>query len=398
MRKFLLLVLILIIPFSLLNSFGFAYAGNSKNNLSISDLIEKLDTEEIDKILSSFDENQKEIFNATSFKDKLLTIINGNGESFDNFFEYIFSTFFSKFKNYFPFLFSTLGIFVAFGIINSFGSSTNSSVNSSVKFAFILIVSISVLSQVMSIIVSVKKYIFSLKNQIDVVFPLLMTIMAAVGTTKSVTIYKPAIAILSSGLVQLIVTIVIPCLLLSIVFNISSHFSDKIKLKNLSSFFNSIMKWLLGTSFFVFLSFLSLKGITASIYDNMYIRTTKFALNKYIPIIGGYLSEGYNLVFSGSIIIKNGIGLCSVIILLLSLIPLFVEIILFTLCLDLLCALGEPIGASDAAIIFKGLSKSIKNLLAIVLGISFLYFIFILLIVCTGNISLWKQLANIFYQ
>ena len=81
--------------------------------------------------------------------------------------------------------------------------------------------------------------------------------------------------------------------------------------------------------------------MTAAVYDGIHIRATKFALNKYIPIIGGYLSEGYNLVFSGGVIIKNGVGLCAIVLLLSVLLPIFMKILLLSLSTDLLSALSQ---------------------------------------------------------
>jgi len=387
MKKILIiLIFFLLISVLLVNPYK-AYAKEDKN-VSIEDLIDNLDTSNADKIIEDLSTSQKDIFGYDTFKDKLFDIIKGNDGTFDSFFSYVFKGLGEQIEETLPLLFSILGICVAFSIINAFNSSASTSVGQVVKFAFVLLISISIFSQVMSVIISTKSYVSLLKKQIDVIFPLLMTSMAAIGTTRSIAVYQPAVAILSSGLTQLITVFVIPCFILSIVFEITGHLSDKVKLKNMASFFTSSMKWILGTAFFVFLSFLSVKGITASIYDNMYIRTTKFALSKYVPIIGGYLSEGYNLVFAGGVVIKNGVGVSAIVLLAITLLPLCIKILILSLCLDLLSALSEPIGAGEISSIFKGLSKSIKNLLAIIFGISFLYFIFLVLITCTGNVSI----------
>ena len=238
----------------------------------------------------------------------------------------------------------------------------------------------------MSVINNTGSFVAGIKKQIEIIFPLLLTLMTAIGSVKTAGVYQPAVAFLGSGLTQIITVFVMPCFILTMVLEIVGNLSDKVKLKNLSSFFSSAMKWTMTTAFFVFLSFLSIKGITASIYDNIYIRTTKFALKEYIPLIGNYLSEGYNLVIAGSVIIKNGIGLSAIIILFLTLVPLVVQILVLSLSLDLLAALVEPVGAGSIAAIFSRLSKGIKTLLAVIFGIAFLYFIFILLIISTGNV------------
>ena len=158
-----------------------------------------------------------------------------------------------------------------------------------------------------------------------------------------------------------------------------------IKLSGVADFFSGAMRWVLGTAFFLFLAFLSVKGVTAMVYDSVYVRSAKMALTRYVPIIGGYLSEGYNLVLSGSVLIKNGIGLSAIIILLVSIIPVLTQTVALTLSLKFVSAISEPLGCKEICGIYNGLGKSLTALAAIVLGVTFLYFVFLLLMVCTCN-------------
>lgn len=383
MKKILIgLFLLLIIAFSTSTPI-IAYA---KEAVDINDMANKLNTEEMDEIISSLTEDQKSIFNAQSFKDKLLSIV--SGESDDGILSFILSSLNLSVKEVLPFIFSLLGICIALGVMKAFCGESKSGVYTVIRFVFILLCCTILFSQLTSVIISVKDLVSQIKQQIDGIFPILLTLMSAIGSSKSVLVYQPVIAILSSGIMKIITVLVLPCFILSIVFEVASNLSDKVNLKNMAAFFSSSMKWLLGTAFFAFLAFLSVKGVTAAVYDGIHIRATKFALNKYIPIIGGYLSEGYNLVFSGGVIIKNGVGLCAIVLLLSVLLPIFMKILLLSLSTDLLSALSQPIGAEEASNLFKGVSKGLKNLLAIVFGASFLYFIFLLLIICTGNASL----------
>ena len=85
-------------------------------------------------------------------------------------------------------------------------------------------------------------------------------------------------------------------------------------------------------------------------------------------------------------LIKNGMGLSGIIILLLSVLPIVVQIIVFSLSLKLVSAVAEPLGCDEICNILGGISKSVSALVAILLGVAFLYFIFLLLLVCTGNL------------
>jgi hypothetical protein len=77
--------------------------------------------------------------------------------------------------------------------------------------------------------------------------------------------------------------------------------------------------------FFSFFAFLSVQGIVVSVSDSVSMRLSKFALSKYVPIIGGYLSDGFNYLIAGSIVIKNAIGITAIYLLFLEFLPIYLS-------------------------------------------------------------------------
>jgi stage III sporulation protein AE len=268
------------------------------------------------------------------------------------------------------------------------GGFSSESVTNIIRFACVSIISVILFGRIFVIITDTMQAVNSINEQINVVFPIILTMMAATGGGGSVAAYTPAVAILGGILTKIIVVFALPCFIISVVFDIVGNLSVTVRLKKLSGFFFSSLKWVMGSAFFVFLAFLSVKGITASIRDSVSIRTVKFAISNYIPIIGNYLSEGFNLVMAGSVLIKNAVGLSAMILLLVTVAPLIIDIMVFSLALSLLGAVVEPLGLSGVSNILSGIGKSLKSLVAIILGISFLYFVFLLLTICTGNLVL----------
>lgn len=352
------------------------------------EIVDNLDTTIIDELLSELNSQELSVFGHANIKDKLLGIVNGEeGLNSESFFQYVFAVLVGNVKNITPFLISILTICIIFSLLNSIrGRFASSSTQTIVRLACISLVMVIIFAQIISLVTESKNMIDMLKKQMDGFFPVLLTLMTAIGGGKSVAVYQPVISVLATTVTSVITVFALPCFLLSIVFHVVGNLSDGIKLKNMAQFFSGAMKWVLSTAFFLFLGVLSVQGITASIYDNIYIRSTKLALSQYVPIIGGYLSEGYNLVISGSVIIKNGVGLSGIVIMLLTIIPIVMQIVVFSLSLKFVSAIIEPLGHKEVCSILGGISKSVSALVAIILGVAFLYFIFLLLIVCTGNL------------
>jgi len=361
---------------------------SSSINQNIEDILNNINNGELNDLFNDLNEAGLRVFDNRTFMDTMRAIIAGEDiGSFNTIFGFLISLFFGDLTRMLPFILAILGICAAFSIISSIkGGFSSESVENVIRFACVSLISIILFTQIIGIISSTASVINSLTGQINTVFPIILTMMAASGAVSTAASYTPAVAILGQILTTIIVTIALPVFILAVVFDVIGNLSDTVRLKKLSSFFSSTLKWVMGTAFFVFIAFLSVRGITASVRDSISLRTARFAINNYVPIIGGYLSEGMHLVMSGSTIVKNTVGFTAILLLLATIAPLIVNIMVLSLSLSLLGAIVEPFNLKGVSCILTGVSKSLKSLLAIMLGISFLYFVFLMLTISTGNI------------
>lgn len=393
MKKLLILCFIMLIGICNLASPLSAVAKDNSTaeedlSTNIENLLEELDLTAINDYINSLSEAQKKLLGSSGMLERIKKIVSGENKiDYGSFIGYILECIGLNFLHFAPAMVGILAISIAFSIISSIrGKLASDSVENIVNFACIALVVIIVLTQVYGLIKETSNMINTLKLQMNIFFPILLTLMTGIGAGSSVAVYQPSVAILSNGIADLISFVILPAFIFSIVFTIVGNLSEGIKLKKMSDFFTNASKWLLGTAFFLFIAFLSVQGITASVYDGISVRTAKFAISKYVPIIGGYLSEGLNLILAGSVLVKNAIGLTAVILLFVSIIPIVFQIIIFNLSLHLTSAIVEPLGDLKISSLLSGIGKNITMLVAIVLAIAFLYFIFLMLVICTGNL------------
>ena len=177
-----------------------------------------------------------------------------------------------------------------------------------------------------------------------------------------------------------------PIFILSFVFNIMGNISPNIKMEKFSKFFSSLFKWLIGIVFTLFVSFITIQGITAITTDNISIKTAKFALKSYIPILGGYLSDGVSLIMASSVLVKNGVGVTGLILLFSTILSPVLKILIFMLGLKLVAGILEPLTEKRISDFIYGVSKSLSMLIVCVVGMGFMYLISIGLIMCSANI------------
>ena len=226
----------------------------------------------------------------------------------------------------------------------------------------------------------------SLKTQVDLVFPIILTMMAAGGAGTSASLYQPAVAVLSSVMVQVFTYLVMPLFLVSLAFSVVSHLAPQTRLDKFVAFFNSLFKWLVGICFTVFLSFLTIQGITAGSFDSISIRATKMTMSGYVPIVGGYMSQGFDLIMASAALIKNAVGLSGILLLLGIVLAPVVKIVVFSLALKLTAAITQPIGDTRISDFLTTMNKSFGMLVACLLGVVFMYLVILALLIMTGNV------------
>ena len=91
---------------------------------------------------------------------------------------------------------------------------------------------------------------------------------------------------------------------------------------------------------------------------------------------------------SGSVIVKNALGYTSLILLAATVLPVILQTGIYSLCLKLAAAATEPLGDKLLSDMLAGASKTVSMAGAVMTGAAFLYFVFILMVISTGNIFL----------
>ena len=228
--------------------------------------------------------------------------------------------------------------------------------------------------------------VISIKSQMDAIFPILLTLLTAVGGSVSASIYQPAMVLLTNVISGFVTYVLMPIFIFSIVFSIISNLSPTVKLDKFSGFLNSSYKWLMGLVFTIFTAFLSLQGISASSVDGISIRTAKYAIKSYVPLLGSYLSDGMGIILASSNLIKNAVGAAGLFLLLATIISPLIDLIVFMLALKLVAGIVEPLGNKQIANFVSSIAKNLTLLISLIVALSFVYFIMVGLVMCSANI------------
>ncbi|MBQ8431052.1 MAG: stage III sporulation protein AE [Clostridia bacterium] len=354
----------------------------------VDDTLDQIDFSEIQGIVDGFSKNQKEIFSIGNIKDKIKQVVNGESTiDYSSFLSGVLALVVELVADYLP----MIAIIISVGILSSVLASIKSkfnekSVGDVVHFVCFCVVIIVVATIVKSLINNTGQAIFSMQSQMGLIFPVLLTMMTAIGSTASVGLFQPSLAIFSNLSSTLFTSVIIPIFTLSFCFGIIGNMSNSIKLDKFNSFLSSLFKWLVGILFTVFFALMSIQGISAGSFDSVSIRTMKFTMSSYVPVLGGYLSQGMDILMASSVLIKNAVGLTGIIILITSALAPILEIVVVSLLLKIASAILQPLNNDRITNFLQATSKCIIMLSTCMIIVSFMYFIMIGLCMATANI------------
>lgn len=356
-------------------------------NNNIANQLKNLDLSEMEKLLDTLTSAQTEIFDNSSFISKVQNVINGEfkvGQK--SVFSSIFNLIFNNILKFIPLLASIVVIAIMCGFISNLRGDNNSkSVGDIIYFVCYGIIIILVMTGVINLINITSKTIQSIKSQMEIIFPIVLTIMTAMGGAAGVSVYQPAVALLSGFIMQVFTSVLMPIFIFMLVFCIISNLTSTVKLDKFTKFLGSTFKWILGGIFTIFMAFLAIQGITASTYDSVSIRTAKFAMKSYIPLLGGYLADGFDVIMVSSILIKNAVGASGLLLMFSVIISPIVQIIVFSLVLKLAAAVLEPLTDNRISDFLYSIAKILTFLVVLIVGVAFMYLITVGLIMCTAN-------------
>lgn len=350
--------------------------------------LSNLDFTSLDNIVSGLTENAKQIFASTSFLEKLKLVLSGKyADSSQSFLSCVLEFFWSGLKGCLPIIGSVIAISILGGMISNLKpNSSGKSIGNIVHFVTFGVVVVFLGTSLVGLIHNTTNTLLTIKNAFDAIFPILLTLLTAVGGTVSVGIYQPSIALISNIIITFITYILLPLFIFSLVFSIVGNLSNNVKLDKFVSFLQSTFKWTIGLCFTLFLGFISIQGIMAGAVDGLSIRTAKYAIKSYVPVVGGYVADGMSIIMASSVLIKNAIGGVGLFLLLSTVVAPVLQIVLFMLALKFIAGIIEPIGDKKIASFLSEISKSLTLLVALLVAVSFMYLVLTGLIMCSANL------------
>ncbi len=217
--------------------------------------------------------------------------------------------------------------------------------------------------------------------------PVILTLMAAMGSLTTVSLMQPAIVMALDILGTLISNVVFPLIFCAAILGIINQLSERIQVSRLAGFFRDGSIILLSLFITVFLGLLSVQGAAGAITDGVGIRTARFATAVFVPVVGKILTDAVDVVVGCSLFMKNAIGIIGAVTLVFLCALPVMKILSAVIVYRLAAALMQPLGAQGLGDALHLLGNYLFIVFAAVLAVGLMFFVTITIVVGLGNVT-----------
>lgn len=235
-----------------------AYAKQGEEEKSVEDgtyeVLEKLDLESLEDYYSSLSDDES-AFVAGGFKELLKRLIDGNvGVSFKDFIGEIFSLILKGALGFLPSIITVVVISVMSGMLKGLNSGfLNENTSEIVDFACFSAILTVIVSEAANMLTLTINTVGRVEKLSAALFPVLLTLMTALGGASGVGFLKPLVGVFSVGLTKVVKTFVLPCFTGAVLLNAVGNISPAVKLDKMADFFKKAGSIVLKTVFSAFL-------------------------------------------------------------------------------------------------------------------------------------------------
>lgn len=350
--------------------------------------LDKIDMKDFNSWLDGLESGYSSII-GDDVKTAIKQIINGEYKgNLVDIFKLIAQDINKRLGAFIPILVTIIAICILQSIVSSMSSEfLSQGVKEIIFFVCYSAVVVLIASEITKLVSEARTTISLMQGLMNIVFPILLTMVVALGGTVSSSIYQPLMVTLSTTVSNIITKFIFPCFIVATVLSLISNISKSIKLGRLEKFLKSATGYVMGVIFSLFITFLTFQGLTGGVADTVFIKGAKFALKSYIPVLGGYLSDGFDLMLASVVLIKNSVGLVAVLAILALVLMPIIKIIILSLGLKLAAGLVEPFADSRFSGLLEDTSKNLSILLTCIIGVAFMFLIVIMMIIFTCNLG-----------
>jgi stage III sporulation protein AE len=230
-----------------------------------------------------------------------------------------------------------------------------------------------------------RETITDLTNFMAALIPVLMMLLASVGGFTQAALMDPIIMGVTNISARIFVDFIIPIIIMSFVLQFVNNISEDYKISRLNKLLNQIALWSQGIIMTIFVAIISIRSISSKAIDEVTMKTAKFAVDNFVPIVGKCLSDAISAVAGYSILLKNALGSLGLVIIIIVVIFPVLKLLIMGFLYKITAAIIEPVSDKRVVECVGAAGDSLILIMSCVLSVSIMCFIMVAIIAGTGK-------------
>lgn len=351
-------------------------------------ILDDIDSSELDEYISN--EFNLDFFEGLSFKEVVMQVLSGNYFSeYNSLFSGIVGLFKENIISLLSFFLSLFVLVLLFEIFNNFCTDKYTELKGVIKIVFSLVITLMIIFALKNIAALITESISKIFNFTKILFPILLSLILLSGAVGTHSVYSSLSVFLINTGSYLFIYILMPLSVSIMLLSLTGCVFKNKRFSRVNDILKSVFKYIIIIFLGVFGFFASINAISSGTKDGVTYKLTRFAIKSYIPVLGGYLSDGFDFVHTCSVLVKNSFGICGILVLLFLVLKPIILYLVYMFMFKILSVFVLFTGSEHYSDVFNNVSKSISYFITILVGIFMCMFVFIYLLILSVSVVWW---------
>lgn len=202
----------------------------------------------------------------------------------------------------------------------------------------------------------------------------------------SFSVANPTFTIIIQSIAYIIPGFFMPLAIIHGGLGIVEGISSKFSLKGMQNMIRSIFLWGLGICMTIFSGVMALSGVVTKAFTNIGGKTLRFAAESMVPVVGRYLSEAADAVYTSTGVIRDaaGIGVMSAIILICA--APFTRVMAVVILYKLAAVMVQPVVNDKMSRVVSSASESMTMVMGLIAVMGILFIMNTAIFISTGRV------------
>ncbi len=216
--------------------------------------------------------------------------------------------------------------------------------------------------------------------------PILVMLIASIGGIVEATMLDPILIGTINISANIFSKFIIPLICMTFVLQFVDNLSEDYKINKLTKLLNQVALWTQGIVMTIFVGVVTIRGITSKAMDQVTVKTAKYAVDNFVPVVGKCLSDAISTVAGYSLLLKNSISTLGLIIIIAMLLIPTIKLLIMAFMYKMAAALIEPISDSRLVNSIGTAGDSLILILSCLICVSVMFFIMIAILASAGKV------------